>query len=85
MKKGRTFRITGGGVGVGLRFKNAYELLNLTALKISTLSENRTYQCKGNYVWNFKGTLKYLAHTLNWKKCILSTGETLGALWSKSS
>ena len=48
MKKRRTFRITGGGVGVGLRFKNAYELLNPTALKILMLYENRIYQCKGS-------------------------------------
>ena len=32
---------------LGGRFKNAYELLNLRALKISMLYKNRTFQCMG--------------------------------------
>ena len=42
----------------GGRFKKAYELLNLRALKISLLYKN-IFQCIGirYFVWNFKGTL----------------------------
>ena len=33
--------------GLGGRFKNAYELLNLRALKISMLYKNHIFQCMG--------------------------------------
>ena len=42
--------------------KNAYELINLAALKISTLYKNASFIIWVRYlVWNFKGTL---THTL---------------------
>ena len=42
----------------GGRFKNAYELLNLRALKISILYKNHAFQCMSMIsVWNFKGYL----------------------------
>ena len=64
----------------GGRFKNAYELLNLRALKISMLYKNHIFQCMGKifYVefqrYPLKFHTKYLTHTLkdvdfihNWK------------------
>ena len=59
-----SYRRTGG------RFKNAYELLNLRALKISMLYKNRTFQCMGKiFCVEFqrvplKFHTKYLTHTL---------------------
>ena len=38
----------GGGGGWGSHFKNTYELLNLKALKNSTLYENRIFQGMGS-------------------------------------
>ena len=54
----------------GGRFKNAYELLNLRALKIPMLYKNRIFQCMGKiFCVEFqrvplKFHTKYLAHTL---------------------
>ena len=54
----------------GGRFKNAYELLNLRALKISMLFENRIFQYMGKiFCVEFQGVplkfpIKYLTHTL---------------------
>ena len=54
----------------GGRFKNAYELLNLRALKISMLYKNCIFQCMGNiFCVEFqrvplKFHTKYLPHTL---------------------
>ena len=52
------------------RFKNTYELLNLSALKISTLYENRIFQCMGN-LWN--STQNILP--IHWKMCVPPWGE----------
>ena len=52
------------------RFKNAYELLNLRALKISMLYKNRIFQCMSKiFCVEFqrvplKFHTKYLTHTL---------------------
>ena len=54
----------------GGRFKNAYELLNLRALKISMLYKNRTFQCMGKICCvefqrvPLKFRTKYVTHTL---------------------
>ena len=54
----------------GGRFKNAYELLNLRALKISMLYRSHIFQCMGKiFCVEFqrvplKFHTKYLAHTL---------------------
>ena len=40
------------------RFKSAYELLNLRALKISMLHKNHTIQCMGKIFCFFKGNFK---------------------------
>ena len=70
------------------RFKNAYELLNLRALKISMLYKNRIFQCMGKiFCVEFqrvplKFHTKYLTHT--WKMWILFKGEDLRALKFKS-
>ena len=54
----------------GGRFKNAYELLNLRALKISMLYKSHIFQCMGKiFCVEFqrvplKFHTKYLAHTL---------------------
>ena len=54
----------------GGRFKNAYELLNLRALKIPMLYKNRIFQCMGKiFCVEFqrvplKFHTKYLTHTL---------------------
>ena len=59
-----------GGGGGGGGFKNAYELLNLRALKISMLYKNHIVQCMGKiFCVEFqrvplKFHTKYLAHTL---------------------
>ena len=56
--------------GPGGRFKNAYELLNLRALKISMLYKNYIFQCMGKiFCVEFQSVplkfhTKYLAHTL---------------------
>ena len=64
----------------GGRFKKAYELLNLRALKISMLYKNHIFQCMGKIFcvefqrYPLKFHTKYLTHTLkdvdfihNWK------------------
>ena len=57
-------------IGPGGRFKNAYELLDLRALKISMLYKNRIFQCMGKiFCVEFqrvplKFHTKYLIHTL---------------------
>ena len=54
--------------GLGGRFKDTYELLNLTALKVSSLYKNRIFQCMGKvFCVEFqrvplKFYPKYLAH-----------------------
>ena len=54
----------------GGRFKNAYELLNLRALKIPVLYKNRIFQCMSKiFCVEFqrvplKFHTKYLTHTL---------------------
>ena len=54
----------------GERFKNTYELLNLRALKISTLYKNRIFQCMSKIFsvefqrYLLKFHTKYLTHTL---------------------
>ena len=54
----------------GGRLKNAYELLNLRALKISMLYKNHIFQCMGKiFCVEFqrvplKFNTKYLSHTL---------------------
>ena len=64
------YRPQGGGGGGGGRFKNAYELLNLRALKISMLYKNHNFQCMGKiFCVEFqrvplKFHTKYLTHTL---------------------
>ena len=56
--------------GSGGRFKNAYEILNLRALKIPTLYKNRIFQCMSKiFCVEFqrvplKFHTKYLTHTL---------------------
>ena len=73
----------------GGRFKNAYELLNLRALKISMLYKNHIFQCIGKifcvefqkYLWN--STQNILP--IRWKMWILFTTENLRALRFKSS
>ena len=55
---------------LGGHLKNAYELLNLKALKISMLYKNHIFQCMGKIFcvefqrisWKFH--TKYLTHTL---------------------
>ena len=55
----------------GGRFKNTDELLNLRALKISTLYKNHIFQCMGKIFCGefqrvpLKFHTKYLTHTLN--------------------
>ena len=57
-------------IGSGGRFKNAYELLNLRALKISMVYKNHIFQCMGKiFCVEFqrvplKFHTKYLTHTL---------------------
>ena len=54
----------------GRRFKNAFELLNVRALKISMLYKNHNFQCMGKiFCVEFqrvplKFHTKYLTHTL---------------------
>ena len=56
--------------GSGRHFKNAYELLNLRALKISMLYKNNIFQCMGTiFCVEFQRVplefhTKYLTHTL---------------------
>ena len=74
--------------GPGVHFKNAYELLNLRALKIAMLYKNCIFQCMGKIScvefqrYPLKFHTKDLTHTL--KECILF-GEILRALRFKSS
>ena len=73
------------------RFKNAYELLNLRALKISMLHKKCIFQIMGKifclefqrkgYLWNSAQNILHI----NWKICISFTGENLRALTFKSS
>ena len=61
--------------GTAEHLKNAYELLDLRALKISMLYKNCIFQCMGKIF--FKGTLwNSTQHILpiHWKICILFTG-----------
>ena len=57
-------------IGTGGRFKNAYELLNLRALKISMLYKNHIFQCMSMiFCVEFQGLplkfhTKYHTHTL---------------------
>ena len=66
------------------RFKNAYELINLRALKISMLYKIASFNVWVRYlVWNFKGILWNSAENIlpiHWKMCILLAGENLRAL-----
>ena len=63
-QKGPTILVTGG------RFKNAYGLLNLRALKIAMLYKNRIFQCMSKIfcvefeMVPLKFHTKYLTHTL---------------------
>ena len=59
------------GLILSLHFKNAYELINLRALKILMLYKKLIFQCiwARYFVWNFKRVplkfhTKYLTHTL---------------------
>ena len=69
---------------------NAYELLNLRALKISMSYKNHVFQCMGKiFCVEFqrvplKFHTKYLTHALK-DTCILFTCENLRALGFKSS
>ena len=62
--------LPGCNVGPGGRFKNAYELLNLRALKISMLYKSHIFQCMGKiFCVEFqrvplKFHTKYHTHTL---------------------
>ena len=71
------------------RFKNEYELLNLRALKISTLHTNHIFQCMDKILgWNFKGTLWNSSQNIlpiHWKMDILFSFENLRTLRVKSS
>ena len=73
----------------GGRFKNAYELLNLRALKISMLLKITSFNVWVRYFeWNFKGYLWNSAQNIipiHWKMRILFTGENWRALRFKSS
>ena len=57
-------------MGPGGRFKNTYELLNLTALKISPVNTIHIFQCMGKIFcvefqrYPLKFHTKYLTHTL---------------------
>ena len=55
--------------GPGRRLKNAHELLNPRALKISMLYKNQIFQCIGIFCVEFQRVplklhTKYFAHTL---------------------
>ena len=78
----------GGGGGGGGRFKDAHELLNLIALKVSMLYKILSFNVWVRYfVWNFK---RYLWNStqnilpIHWKMRILFTGENLRAIRFKS-
>ena len=66
------------------RFKNAIELLNLRALKISMLYKINIFQCMGNIFcvefqsvpWNSTQNII----PIHWKMCTVFTGENLWAL-----
>ena len=70
-------------------FKNTYELLNPRALKISMLYKIVSFNVWVSYVvWNFKGSLWNSTQnilSIQWKMCILFTGENSRALRFKSS
>ena len=70
-------------IGSGGRFKNAYELLTLRALKTSMLNIKKYFNVwVGCFVWNFKGTLWNSTQNIlpiHWKMCILFTSENLRA------
>ena len=71
------------------RFKNAYELLNLRALKISTLYKNHIFQYMGKiFCMDFKGYLWNSTQNIlpiHWKIQFLCNIEILRALSFKSS
>ena len=80
----------GGGVGGGgWGVRNAYELLNLRALKISICIKVISFNVWVRYfVWNFKGYLWNSTQNIwpiHWKMWILFSGENLRALRFKSS
>ena len=53
----RKYECPGGGGG-GWGVQNPYELLNLRALKFSTVNKIYIFQCMSNiFVWNCKGYL----------------------------
>ena len=59
----------GGGGGGGLGFKNAYELINLVALKSSLFTKLHIFQCMGKiFCAEFQRVTlihtKYFIHTL---------------------
>ena len=69
----------------GGHLKNAYWLINLGALKFSTLYQNYIFQCMGK-IFRMKFQ-RYLQNMLpiQWKKCSLLKIEDLGAPRSTSS
>ena len=69
---------------LGGHFKNAFELLNLRAIKIQCCIKVWVKY----FVWNFKGYLWNSTQNIipiHWKMWILFTGENLRALRFKSS
>ena len=76
-----------GDLGGG--FKNTYELLNLRALKFSSVTESTSFNVWVKYfVWNFKGTLWNSTQNIipiHWKIWFLYNIEILRALGFKSS
>ena len=75
--------VGGGGGGGGERFKNTYELVNLRALRFSTLYKNRIFQCMGEiFCVEFQRyPLKFRTNILpmHWKMCSLLRREGLRA------
>ena len=73
----------------GGRFKNTYELLNLRALKFSTVNKIKLFNVWVRYfVWNFKGTLWNSTQNIlpiRWKIWFLCNIEILRALRFRSS
>ena len=72
----------------GGHFKNAYELLNLRALKFSPVNEIQCNVWVRYFVWNFKGTLWNSTQNIlpvHWKIWFLYNIEILRALRFKSS
>ena len=75
--------------GSGGRFKNAYELLTLRALKFQCFIKDLSFNVWVRYfVWNFKGTLWNSTQNIlpiHWKIWLLYNIEILRALRFKSS